>query len=119
MRTTDLTIDYAQDNQPWTLPYSNRVQSSDVPHILGSHAVLHATKSLGKIAAVFEALDHSEEAVISAGQIQVISDMSADLFTIALRFANLYGFNLAHSLVKRVEEKNGVSLLTPQRDIRS
>lgn len=121
MKTENLTIAYAQKRQPWTLPYSSGVESaaeSDVPHILGSHAVLHAMKSLGKLAAVFEALDHGDKE-ISAAQADVVAAMSADLMTIALRFANLYDFDLAGTLVSRVEEKNGVNILAPAEPLRA
>ena len=127
--TTDpkkLTIQQAQQNQPWVVPYSKGVRiasgetellvdpqeaGAGVPHILGSHCVLHAIKSIGKIAAVYERRDHfdripsvhtndgSERAAIRAA--------AADLVTAALRFANLEGFDLAEALVERVLEKNG------------
>lgn len=123
-----LTIRYAQTNQPWTVPYAYGVQQAarqDVPHILASHAVLHASKSVGKLAAVFEELDHPAPHVMaepaytelwgnskpSDAQLATIKAMSADLLTIALRFANLYDFDLAEELCLRVKEKNGVDLL--------
>lgn len=71
MSDNDLTIRNAQRNHPWNtlnggygaVPYSEGVRRAEVmpggvPHIQGTHAVLHAAKSLGKLAAVFEALDH-------------------------------------------------------------
>ncbi len=98
---TPLTIDLAQDRQPWTVPYSQGVQQAEriVPHILGSHAALHAMKSVGKLAAVFESLDHSGNGLTDE-QLQVIRDMSADLLTAALRMANLYSFRLADELIR-------------------
>jgi hypothetical protein len=115
-----LTISHAQENQPWTVPYSAGIDvASDklVPHILGTHTVLHATKSIGKMATVFEALDHSrsvgnhgESEQLTAEHREMIRAMSADLLTAALRFANLYKFDLATALVERVEEKNNVKL---------
>jgi NTP pyrophosphatase (non-canonical NTP hydrolase) len=72
---------------------------------------------VGKIAAVFEALDHSRDVgeagksePITPEQVQTLRAMSADLLTAALRFANLYGFDLAEALIERVKEKNGVDL---------
>jgi hypothetical protein len=106
--TEPLTFDRAQDGQPWTVPYSDGVvvaSGSLVHHILGSHAVLHASKTVGKLAAVFEVLDHRP--VLTAQQGQTIRDMAADLVSAALRLANLYGFRLADELERRVEEKNG------------
>lgn len=117
MKPEELTINYAQTNQPWTVPYSYGVwQAWDnlVPHILASHSVLHAAKSLGKLAAVFEELDHRNES-IDKDQIEVIKNMSADLLTVALRFAHLYKFDLATELVKRVEEKNAINILNLEK----
>jgi hypothetical protein len=108
----ELTIRHAQANQPWTVPYSAGVQKAacdDVPHILATHAVLHAAKSVGKLATVFERLDHGEEP--TSIHADAVAEMAADLVTTALRLANLYGFDLAAALCARVEEKYGVSLL--------
>lgn len=127
-----LTIRQAQTNQPWTVPYSDGVDTAahgtdgvpGVPHILGSHCVLHAAKSLGKIAAVYEARDHKPDEEIwkdwasnpasnsdiareRSERREEIRKMAADLMTAALRFANLEGFDLAEALVERVQEKNG------------
>lgn len=114
MRPAQLTISQAQEHQPWVVPYSEGVQNAacvDVPHILASHAVLHAAKSVGKLAAVFERLDHTGGAPTIEQHRDIVA-MSADLFTIALRLANLYDFDLATALCERVQEKNGVSLLS-------
>lgn len=104
---TTLTIRHAQENQPWTVPYAEHIQDSPTPHVLATHCTLHATKTLGKLASVFEALDHTDEP-ISDEQREQVRGMAADLMTAALRFANLYKFDLAAALVERVEEKNGV-----------
>lgn len=106
-----LTIRQAQAKQPWTVPYSLGVElasKSTVPHIMASHCALHAAKTVGKLAAVFEELDHSG-LLPTNEQIATIRAMSADLLTEAMRFANLYGFDLATELIERVEEKNGVT----------
>ena len=111
--TTD--IRERQHNQPWTVPYAQGVEdaraSGYVPHILASHCALHAAKTVGKLATVFEAMDHPVRngygpTAPSDMQLQVIKDMAADLFTEALRFANLYGFDLADEHARRVDEKN-------------
>lgn len=115
MTTDELTIRYAQAKQPWTVPYSEgvaRAEDEMVPHILGSHCALHAAKSVGKIAALFESCDHTGVDLTPA-QAAELGDMAADLMTAALRFANLYGFDLAGALVERVEEKNGVNICQP------
>lgn len=109
MDASQLTIQQAQRDQPWTVPYSMGVIVSiknGIPHILGSHTVLHAAKTVGKLAAVFEKLDHKGNEV-SMGDVVEISHMAADLVTEALRLANLYGFDLASVLIERVKEKNG------------
>jgi hypothetical protein len=118
----DLTIRYAQKRQPWTVPYARGVEhaaKADVPHILASHCVLHAAKSIGKLAAVFEELDHPDpykqacpwgRSAPSDVQLATVKAMSADRVTVALRFANLYGFDLSDELEKRVAEKNGVAI---------
>jgi hypothetical protein len=106
-----LTIEQAQKGQPWTVPYADGVRhaESDVPHILATHCTLHAAKSVGKLAGVFEALDHSG-GTPDAGQAATIKAMAADLVTAALRLANLYSFSLADELEARVLEKNGVPI---------
>jgi hypothetical protein len=117
MDAADLTIRHAQRNQPWTVPSSDGVRHARnagwVPHILASHAVLHAAKSVGKLAAVFEALDHTGGPAVLNDYL-TIRAMSADLVTAALRLANLFDFDLAAELVARVREKNGVNVLELQ-----
>lgn len=113
MTPQELTLRRAQTNQPWTVPYSPGVQEArniSVSHILGSHCALHAVKTVGKLASVFEALDHTDMP-ITAEQRSIVASMSADLVTEALRFANLYDFDLARAFVERVAEKNGVNIL--------
>lgn len=105
-----LTIRAAQRSQPWTVPYSTgvlRAEADGVSHILGSHVVLHAAKTVGKLAAVFEDLDHKDRPM-SPEQCITVAEMAADLVTAGLRLANLYGFDLEGTLINRVEEKNGV-----------
>lgn len=111
MTASELTIKDAQKHQPWTVPYSTGVmvaRDNGVPHILASHVILHAAKSVGKLASIFEDLDHGTPVIDMQER---IAEMSADLVTAALRLANLYEFDLATWLVERVEEKNGVRLL--------
>jgi len=108
-----LTIRHAQNRQPWTVTYSHAFREAGgylMKHLYGSHTALHAAKSVGKIAAVFEALDHSNNPEPTAAQTQELRDMAADLMTAALRIANLYHFDLSNELERRVFEKNGVHL---------
>lgn len=108
-----LSIRSAQLYQPWVVPYSDGVTAAEenVPHILSSHAVLHAAKSVGKLAAVFEKLDHTGADSLTDDERATVAAMSADLVTIGLRLANLHDFDLAEVLVERVKEKNGFDLL--------
>lgn len=112
MTPTELTIRHAQTQQPWTVPYSMQVQHASVmvPHILATHNIMHAAKTVGKLAAVFEELDHTGKPITLMQQ-ETVKDCAADLVTEALRLANLYGFDLATELVRRVEEKNAVNIL--------
>lgn len=115
-----LTLHHAQQKQPWTVPYAAAIDlaaATTIPHILGTHVALHTAKSVGKIAAVFEELDHSRDTgehgvseKLTAKQYQVLRAMSADLVTAALRIGNLFSFDVATALVDRIEEKNGVPL---------
>ncbi len=132
VKMSELTIKQAQDKHPWNVlnegygavPYSEgvrlaEVMPSGVPHIQGSHAVLHAMKSIGKLAAVFEDLDHKDVAPaalafnhvqfgLSDKQRSTVQAMAADLVTAALRLAYLYKFDLSSELELRAREKNGV-----------
>jgi hypothetical protein len=126
-----LTIKQAQDRHPWNtlnggygaVPYSAGVRRAEVmpggvSHIQGSHAVLHAMKSVGKLSAVFEALDHRDVAPAALAfnhrfkltdeQTSALKAASADLVTAALRIAHLYDFDLSYELERRAVEKNGV-----------
>ncbi len=112
MTSDELTISHAQTYQPWMVPYSEGVLLAeiDVPHILASHTVLHAAKTVGKLAAVFEKMDHTGE-VASLEDLKVIGEMSADLVTGAMRLCNLYQIDIACVFCERIKEKNGVSIL--------
>lgn len=113
MKPEELTISHAQKHQPWNVPYSSEVTKAsirDIPHILASHTVLHAAKTVGKLASIFEKLDHNGTH-ISIDDVLDVGNMIADLITEALRFGNLYGIDVARVLVERVEEKNGVNIL--------
>jgi hypothetical protein len=92
-------VSFLQRHQPWTVPYAPAVAGDR--ERMAAHNVHHAAKSVGKLSAVFEDLDHGRSL-----DVQTIKDMAADLFTEALRFANLYGFDLETELRRRVNEKN-------------
>lgn len=111
-----LTIKQAQADQPWQGAYAKGVLAAyheGVPHILGAHTALHVAKTAGKLAAVFEKLDHPADqytdhgaATMPDSQWQVVKDMAADLVTEALRFANLYSFDLETEFRRRVAKQN-------------
>lgn len=103
-----VSLRHLQTTQPWTVPYSPDIQYG-APHLLGSHVVLHASKTVGQLAVVFENLDHSGSE-IDSDQVSKIAAMSADLVTEAMRLANLYQFDLAQAVVEQSEDKNGVTL---------
>lgn len=104
------TLRQLQAGQPWTVPYSTGLLSAveSVPYLLSSHVVLHAAKSVGKLAAVFEDADHGEPV-----DKDMVASMAADLVTAAMRLANLHGFDLQGVLEARVLEKNGVGFSNP------
>ncbi len=111
LNANELTIRYAQKHQPWTVPYSKGVIEAckdNVKHILATHNVLHAAKTVGKLAAIFEDLDHGVDVPDMKTK---IADMTADLLTEALRMANFFDFDLATVLAERIKEKNGVDIL--------
>jgi hypothetical protein len=100
-----MSLSELQRRQPWTVPYSLAFLKSAprLQHLKSSHAVLHAAKSVGKLAAVFEAADHGHDI-----NEEEVANMCADLVTAAMRLANLYSFDLQFVLERRVKEKNGI-----------
>ena len=107
-----MTLRDMQLSQPWNVPYSKGFDLAStgrmLPHLHATHAVLHASKSIGKLAAVFEALDHRDFTMRTEEEAQTIQNMAADLVTVALRLANLYNFDIETVLCERVKEKNGI-----------
>lgn len=101
-----LTLWDAQMQQPWAQPYSDRhwVRSHEGQL---KHAVLHAQKSLGKVATVLEGLDHSERSWLTDEELDTVGDLAADLVSAALRMGNVVGRSVAHALIRRVKQKNG------------
>ncbi len=107
-----LTFEQAQRTLPWTVPYAAR-HAHDVNAFRSTfmvrHVVLHAMKSLGKIAAELEAVDHSNWGPVPPDKsISIIMNCAADLVSAALKLAEIYGYSLAAVLMIRVREKNGV-----------
>lgn len=94
-------LSFLQRHQPWTVPYTAEVAASR--ERMAAHNVHHAVKTVGKLSAVFEAVDHGQML-----DLETIKEMSADLLSEALRFANLYDFDLEEELRHRVASKNSV-----------
>lgn len=118
MGKSDLTFRYAQRNQPWEVPYSAQFLAciKSMPLLYSTHAVLHATKAVGKLAAVYETYDHparmdgSTENAYSklvARDQETVENQAASLVMVALRLADLHGFDLETVLRRCVEQKNG------------
>lgn len=113
IKSEELTLHDAQHRQPWTVPYHpdfERVQmpgSGRLAYLHEEHAVLHAMKSVGKLAALYERLHHRGGVLLDAEANEAM-DMAADLLTVSLRLANLLGRDLAAHLMERVAQKNGV-----------
>lgn len=105
-----LTIEDAQRLQPWTVPHrwdSLPTQGYEARELCARHNVFHVMKTAGKLAAVFETVDHGRAGTcVSDEHVDKIRDMAADLMSEALRFANLYGFDIEAELRRRVAEKN-------------
>lgn len=107
MQAEKLTLWEAQLEQPWSLPYGEF--KHHVRNCEGQlkHALLHANKTLGKIAVIVERLDHSENQWLSDAELGEVGDMAADLVSVALRIGNVVGRSVVHALMRRVKEKNG------------
>jgi hypothetical protein len=110
MNPDELTIALAQREQPWTVPYGKNKWwvTNDEGRL--KHCLAHAQKSLGKIAAVIEKLDHENSQWLSDAQCDAVGDMAADLVSVALQIGTVVSRSVAHALVRRVTEKNGAPL---------
>src|SRR5271169_3478592 len=113
MTPDELTIYRAQREQPWTVPYGR-----DKWWVVNNegrlkHCLAHAQKTLGKIADVIERLDHADQQWLSDAECEKVGDLAADLVSVALQIGTTVSRSVAHALVRRVMEKNGV-LLDPK-----
>ena len=106
----DLTIYLAQTQQPWTVPYGKDKHWVTNNEGRLKHCLAHAQKTLGKLAAVVEGLDHSDESWLADSTCDVVGDLAADLVSAALQIGTVVSRSVAHALVRRVTEKNGVAL---------
>jgi hypothetical protein len=102
-----LTLYRAQSEQPWTVPYGKNKWwvVSDEGRL--KHCLSHAQKTLGKIAAIVESLDHADRGWLTDDECDQVGDMAADLVTVALQVGTTVSRSVAHALVRRVVAKNG------------
>jgi hypothetical protein len=110
MKADDLTIFQAQTEQPWTVPYGENKWWVTNNEGRLKHCLAHAQKSLGKIAAIVEKLDHENHQWLSDAECDAVGDMAADLVSVALQVGTVVSRSVAHALVRRVTEKNGAPL---------
>ena len=105
-----LTLYLAQTEQPWTVPYGRHKWWVTNNEGRLKHCLAHAQKSLGKIAAIVEKLDHADAGWLSDTDCDTVGDMAADLVSVALQIGTAVSRSVAHALVRRVKEKNGCVL---------
>jgi hypothetical protein len=110
MNPSELTIELAQREQPWTVPYGKAKWWVVNDEGRLKHCLAHAQKTLGKIADIIEALDHDDRAWLTDAQCDKVGDLAADLVSVALQIGTTVSRSVAHALVRRVMEKNGVAL---------
>ena len=110
MNPDDLTIARAQREQPWTVPYGKNKWWVVNDEGRLKHCLAHAQKTLGKIADAIERLDHADQSWLSDADCDKVGDLAADLVSVALQIGTTVSRSVAHALVRRVTEKNGVVL---------
>jgi len=110
MNPDDLTIALAQREQPWTVPYGKHKWWVVNNEGRLKHCLAHAQKTLGKIADAVERLDHNDHQWLSDAECDAVGDLAADLVSVALQIGTTVSRSVAHALVRRVTEKNGIAL---------
>lgn len=103
-----VTLRWLQENLPWNADMSPEFQRSTVIHKEFQHALLHATKALGKLAAMAGDADQfkPEEIRLAFGG---ADRYLADLIICAVRMANEapgWGMNLDEAVIARLTEKH-------------
>ena len=104
------TIQEVQRALPWTVPYGAQFVEAGKRHqdVYFSQALLHAQKSLGKLASAIEQSDHGHYTARNTPD-QIGKDL-ASLVMSAMRMANLAGIDLWDHTLKHIDEKNGTDL---------
>ncbi len=103
-----MTLYDLQMNLPWTIKYSRDYRANPQSHKDFSHAILHAQKALGKLAAMADNLDHRRY------EKEAPSRYLADLVICALRMANTYPdleIDLQEAVMDRIQDKNNVKFI--------
>ncbi len=70
-----------------------------------THAILHAVKAAGKLAAIIDEEGHNSISIEESGVLQ--QKYAADLVISAIRLADVCGFDLESSVRFRQSQKNG------------
>lgn len=104
-----------QDKLPWTIPYTYDFCLSQATehHRFLIHDIMHIQKSLGKIAAFVERMDHDEFALRKMSREQFANEV-ADLVICALHIAKtnpLGEFDLEKAVLDTLNRRNGSSLI--------
>lgn len=110
MKPEELTIFQAQREQPWTVPYGEGKWWVTNNEGRLKHCMAHAQKTMGKIATIVERLDHQNRSWLTDEECDEVGDLAADLLSAAVQVATVVSRSIAHALVRRVTEKNGVAL---------
>ena len=112
MTQRNFTLRHLQLHQPWTVPYSEEFDTSNAANGFRQvgHDVLHAMKSLGRIAAEVERADHGRERKLVGVPFH---EEVASVVMCALHIASIEGFDLGEAVVAFMEEKNGVIIPFP------
>lgn len=92
---------------PWTVRYSQDFRMNPQSHKDFTHAILHAQKALGKLAALADDMDHDKNLADNISP--EFGKYIADLVVCALRMANEFPsqkIDLQYEVIKRIETKN-------------
>jgi hypothetical protein len=107
-----MKISELQERQPWVIPYSPEFIDSQrrEGHRYLTHDLLHVYKSLGKIAALAERIDHGREPNMTVDE---LAGEVADLVICALHIASnnpLGAFSLQGAVLTAIDRRNGSNL---------
>ena len=107
-----MTIREIQTQLPWTTHYHHDFRSSPMAHKDFAHALLHANKASGKLAAVVNDAEHGG----SEFKPEEVDAYVAGLVICALRMANTCPgrvIDLERAVIERINSKNTIQLIEP------